>query len=252
MKKNVSLFIPCLVDQFLPEIGADTARLLEGLGVSVSYDSRQTCCGQPMINMGNTDHAKALAQRFIDIFFDASEGSAVVAPSGSCVHTVTHHYPELLDGEYGEKARELAGRVHELSDYLVNVLGVTDVKSGFTGTVAYHHSCHIVRGLDIMAEPIALMEAVPGAEMLPLPDMDVCCGFGGEFSTNYPEISGAMVQDKVEKAMATGAEYLVLAEPGCILNIRGYVQKQGLPLKVLHLAQVLAARGGEARKEAAS
>jgi len=250
--KNVSLFIPCLVDQFLPEIGTDTARLLKRLGVSVSYDPRQTCCGQPMINAGRTDRAKPLARRFIDIFYEASKDGAVVAPSGSCVHTVTHHYPELLDGEYREKAQDLARRVYELSDYLVNVLGVTDVKSGFTGTVTYHHSCHIVRGLDIMAEPIALMDAVPGAQMLPLPDMDVCCGFGGEFSAGYPEISGAMVEDKVQKAIATGAEYLVLAEPGCILNIRGYVEKQGLPLKVLHLAQVLADRGDAPGKEAAS
>lgn len=249
--KNVSLFIPCLVDQFLPEIGTDTARLLKRLGVSVSYDPRQTCCGQPMINAGCTDKAKTLARRFIDIFFDASQGNAVVAPSGSCVHTVTHHYPEILDGEYREKACDLAERVYELSDYLVNVLGVTDVKSGFTGSVAYHHSCHIVRGLGVMAEPIALMDAVPGVEMLPLPDMDVCCGFGGEFSANYPEISGAMVEDKVTKALATGAEYLVLAEPGCILNIQGYVEKQGLPLKVLHLAQVLAAQSEPPGKEAA-
>jgi len=250
--KNVSLFIPCLVDQFLPEIGTDTARLLNRLGVSVSYDPRQTCCGQPMINAGRTDKAKTLARRFIDIFFDASQGNAVVAPSGSCVHTVTHHYPEILDGEYREKACDLAKRVHELSDYLVNVLGVTDTESGFTGSVAYHHSCHIVRGLGVMAEPIALMDAVPGAMMLPLSDMDVCCGFGGEFSANYPEISGAMVEDKVAKALATGAEYLVLAEPGCILNIRGYVEKQGLPLKVLHLAQVLAAQSDIGGKGAAS
>jgi L-lactate dehydrogenase complex protein LldE len=252
MNTHVSLFIPCLVDQFLTDIGTDTARLLRKLGVSVSYDPRQTCCGQPMINAGRTDKAQTLARRFIDIFYDASKESAVVAPSGSCVYTVVHHYPELLDGEYHEKAMELAGRVYELSDYLVNVLGVTDVNSGFTGSVAYHHSCHIVRGLDIMAEPIALMDAVAGAQMLPLPDMDVCCGFGGEFSANYPEISGAMVEDKVQKAIATGAEYLVLAEPGCILNIRGYVEKQGLPLKVLHLAQVLATERGAVGKEAAS
>jgi len=250
--KNVSLFIPCLVDQFLPEIGTDTARLLKGLGISVSYDPRQTCCGQPMINAGRTDQAQNLARRFIDIFYDSSQNKAVVAPSGSCVHTVTHHYPELLDGEYKEKAIDLAGRVYELSEYLVNVLGVTDVKSGFSGSVAYHHSCHIVRGLGVMAEPIALMAGVSGVEMLPLPDMDVCCGFGGEFSAAYPEISGAMVEDKVAKALATGAEYLVLAEPGCILNIRGYVEKQGLPLKVLHLAQVLAARSDIGGKEAAS
>ena len=250
--KNISLFIPCLVDQFLPEIGIDTARLLKRLGVSVSYDPRQTCCGQPMINAGRTDKAQTLARKFIDIFYDASQNNAVVAPSGSCVYTVTHHYPEILDGEYKEKAEDLAGRVYELSDYLVNVLGVTDTGSGFTGSVTYHHSCHIVRGLDIMSEPLALMDAVSGVEMLPLPDMDVCCGFGGEFSANYPEISGAMVEDKVSNALSTGAEYLVLAEPGCILNIRGYVEKQGLPLKVLHLAQVLAAESGPSGKEAAS
>jgi len=243
---QVSLFVPCLVDQFLPEIGEASARLLDRLGARVQYDSRQTCCGQPLINAGRTQEAKRAALRFIDIM----EGSRyVVAPSGSCVHTVKKHYPELLFGTPDHKrAVKLAERTYELSDFLVNVMKAADKKGSLgpaaVGTgplpkITYHHSCHIIRGLGISQEPRALLGSLTGVEVVPLANEDVCCGFGGEFSTHYPKISAAMVQEKVASVTASGAHYLVLSEPGCILNIRGYARRHKIPIEVIHLAQLL-------------
>jgi L-lactate dehydrogenase complex protein LldE len=243
---KVSLFVPCLVDQFLPEIGEATAQLLTRLGARVDYDPRQTCCGQPLVNAGRTREAGRAARRFLDIM----EGSEyVVAPSGSCVHTVKKHYPELLAGTPDHRrALGLADRTYELSDFLVNVLKAVDRKdplgpkadgSGVLPKITYHHSCHVIRGLGISAEPRLLLGSLAGVEVVPLMNEDVCCGFGGEFATLYPEISGEMVKEKVDAVTASGARYLVLAEPGCILNIRGYVHRNNLPIEVIHLAQLL-------------
>jgi L-lactate dehydrogenase complex protein LldE len=244
---KVSLFVPCLVDQFLPDIGIATVRLLERLGVEVDYDSRQTCCGQPLINAGRTREAKQAALRFIDIM---EESQYVVAPSGSCVHTVKRHYPELLaETPAYKRALETADKTYELSDFLVNILKAPDGKIKLgpppgaakgPAKVTYHHSCHIIRGLGISSEPRALMGAAAGIEVVPLMHEDVCCGFGGEFSVSYPEISAAMVGEKVDAVVASGAQYLVLSEPGCILNIRGYMQRNNIPIEVIHLAQLLA------------
>jgi L-lactate dehydrogenase complex protein LldE len=247
---KVSLFIPCLVDQFLPEIGEAAARLLTRLGAKVDYDPRQTCCGQPLVNAGRTREASRAALHFIDVF----RGSDwVVAPSGSCVHTVREQYPELLAGTaaHGE-ARKLAERVWELSDFIVNVMGVTDVGATFGAgargvkpppKVTFHHSCHVRRGLSIRDEPRTLLGNVKGIEVVPLADEDVCCGFGGEFSLSFPEISAAMVEEKVGRVTASGAELLVLSEPGCILNIRGYVERRGIPVRVIHLVELLSPAG---------
>ncbi len=241
--KKVSLFIPCLVDQFLPEIGEATTRLLSRSGADVHYDPRQTCCGQPLINTGRILEARKIAQRFIDIF---SGRDYVVAPSGSCVHTVKEQYPRLFPtGTTGKRARELLERVYELSEFLVSVMGFTGAGASFHHKVAYHHSCHILRGLGIYRSPLTLLSNIGGIEIVPLPEDDVCCGFGGEFSSLYPDISTAMVEEKVSRVVASGAEFLVLGEPGCILNIRGFVERRGLPLKVLHIAELLAQTGGD-------
>lgn len=241
--KKVSLFIPCIVDQFLPEIGEAAAHLLGRSGADVRYDPRQTCCGQPLINAGSTRQARKIARRFIDIF---SEADYVVAPSGSCVHTVKHHYPMLLpDGEEGRRAQRLSERTYELADFLVSVMGVTDFGAAYPHAVAYHHSCHLLRGLGVSESSLTLISNIDGIKVVPLAEDTVCCGFGGQFSTYYPDISAAMVAEKVNKAVASGAECLVLGEPGCILNIRGYVRKKGLPLRVLHTAELLTqTRGG--------
>jgi L-lactate dehydrogenase complex protein LldE len=239
--KSVSLFVPCLVDQFLPEIGEATALLLSRSGFDVRYDPRQTCCGQPLINAGKIRDARRIAERMIHIFSDARY---VVAPSGSCVHTLKNHYLKLFPtGAMGKRARELSEKVYELSEFLVSHTDFTSAGISFPHTIAYHHSCHILRALNISQDPLTLISSIAGAQIVALPGADVCCGFGGEFSALYPDISTAMVEEKVTKAVASGAEYLVLGEPGCILNIRGFVQRRGLPLKVLHISQLLMQTG---------
>jgi L-lactate dehydrogenase complex protein LldE len=244
--KEVSLFIPCTVDLFLPDIGKATVSLLRRAGVTPIYHGGQTCCGQPAMNSGYRDEAKTAAKHFIDLFGD---DEAVVSPSGSCVCMVKHHYPELLseEPEWFRRAAELAPRVYELSQYLVDVLRVDDTGAAFQGRVAYHQSCHILRGLGVSTQPEKLISAVKGAELIPMKDDDFCCGFGGEFANDYPDISEAMVQDKVQNYLESGADLLVLCEPGCLLNIGGYLSRHHPQRKVMHLANFLAQTEGGKR-----
>lgn len=244
--EKVSLFIPCTVDIMLPEIGEQTAYLLERLGVSLIYHEKQTCCGQPALNAGYVDEAKKSAKHFIEVFGD---DEAVVSPSGSCLHTAKYGYPELLSDEpvWLRRAEELSSRLFELSQYIVDVLGVEDVGASFDGTVTYHESCHILRGLGVSEQPKKLITAVNGAEYIPLNSADKCCGFGGEFAKDYPDISEEMVKDKVQNYIASGADLLVLCEPGCLLNISGYLSRNHPEKKALHIATLLAATGREVR-----
>ncbi|MBI5969440.1 MAG: (Fe-S)-binding protein, partial [Deltaproteobacteria bacterium] len=195
--KNVSLFIPCAIDLFLPHIGEAAVSLFRRLGLNPIYHPEQTCCGQPAINAGYRKEARKAAKHFIEVFGD---DETVVSPSGSCVCMVKYHYPELLDDEpqWRRRAEELAPRVLELSQYLVDVLRIEDVGASFEGKVAYHESCHLLRGLGVSEQPKKLIKAVKGAQLVPLNAADSCCGFGGEFANQYPDISQAMVKDKVE------------------------------------------------------
>jgi L-lactate dehydrogenase complex protein LldE len=242
---RVSLFIPCTVDVLLPEVGEDAWTLLSRLGVNTVYHEEQTCCGQPLFNAGYRDHARQLAKHFIEIF---GEDEAVVSPSGSCVCMVKHHYPELLADEPWWRARavDLAGKVYELTQYIVDVLGRTNVGASFAGKVTYHESCHILRGLGISDQPRRLIEGVQGAQYVPLNNAQTCCGFGGEFSFQFPEISEAMVKDKVNSFLSSGAEVLVLSEPGCFLNINGYLHRHHPGKRVMHIASFLAGKAKEA------
>jgi L-lactate dehydrogenase complex protein LldE len=242
----VSLFIPCTVDLFLPHIGEATVSLLRRVGVNPIYHEEQTCCGQPAINAGFQKEARKAAKHFIQVFGDDEK---IVSPSGSCVCMVKYHYPELLadDPEWLRRAEELAPRVFELSQYIVDVLKVEDLGASFAGKVVYHESCHILRGLGVSEQPKKLISAVKGIQMVPMNAADSCCGFGGEFANNYPDISGAMVQDKVENYLASGADLLLLCEPGCLLNIGGYLSRNHPEKKVMHLASFLASDGKEGR-----
>ncbi len=242
--KSASLFIPCTVDLFLPKVGEAVVTLLRRLGVNPIYHQGQTCCGQPAMNAGYRDEARQVAKHFISVF---GKDEVVVSPSGSCVCMVKHHYPEVLEGvpSWLRRAEELAPRVYELSQYLVDVLKVEDVGASFQGKVTDHESCHILRGLGISDQPKKLIRAVKGAEMVPLNFADVCCGFGGEFANEYPEISEGMVKFKVENFLAGGAEVLLLCEPGCLLNIGGYLHRNHPGKRVMHLASFLAYNGRE-------
>src|SRR5205807_729625 len=191
---KVSLMVTCLGDALFPEVGVATVRLLRRLGVELDFPAAQTCCGQPQFNSGYRAEARRLAQHTIQAF---ANGELVVAPSGSCAAMVKLEYPELFHDNraWHSRARDLAQRTHELSDFLVNVLGVEDVGARFDGRVTYHMACHL-RGLGIQSEPERLLGKVKGLELVPLERSDECCGFGGSFSVRFPGISGAMVQDK--------------------------------------------------------
>jgi L-lactate dehydrogenase complex protein LldE len=239
LMSKVSLFIPCAVDAVLVSVGESTVRLLARLGFDLQYHEEQTCCGQPVITAGHLDLARDAACRFISIF---EEDEVVVSPSGSCVSTIRHDYPRLFEDEpeWQRRAVELGQRVYELSEFLVDVAHIEDVNAHFSGKLAYHKSCHLLRALGIDHQPQTLLKNVHGAELVPMQDDHVCCGFGGQFSIKYPYISEAIVGDKVKNFLASEADLLVLSDPGCVLNIRGYLHRNHPGRQVKHLAEVLA------------
>jgi L-lactate dehydrogenase complex protein LldE len=237
--RRVSLFITCLVDEFFPEVGESLVKVLRRLGVAVGFNPQQTCCGQPAFNTGYQRYALDLGKRFLDIFADAEY---VVAPSGSCVSMVKHYYSELFkdDPELARRARELGARMYELSDFLVNVLGVEDVGASYHGRVTYHDACHLLRELRIKDEPRRLIRAVRGIQFVEMDNADQCCGFGGTFSVKLADVSGAMVRDKIEGIKRTGADVVVANDSSCLMQIAGALSRQGSPIKTMHLAELLA------------
>src|SRR5512138_1025951 len=188
---KVSLFITCLVDQLFPQVGVSLVNVLRRLDVEVAFPEAQTCCGQPAFNSGYRTEARALAERFINVFDDSQY---IVEPSGSCTSMVKVFYPDLFedDAKKHERARELAARTFEFSEFLVNVLKVEDVGARFRGRVALHQSCHLLRELNVRSEPLKLLRAVQGIEIVELERADTCCGFGGLFAIKYPQISGGI------------------------------------------------------------
>jgi L-lactate dehydrogenase complex protein LldE len=234
---NASLLVTCLGDVFFPDVGVATVRLLRRLGVAVDFPAAQTCCGQPHFNSGYHAEARDLARHLIRTF---DNGRAVVVPSGSCAAMVKREYPELLhdDPHWGPRARDLAARTHELSDFLLHVLRVEDVGARFDGRVTYHMACHL-RGLGLLTEPERLLRRVRGLELVPLERADECCGFGGSFSVRYPEISGAMVQDKATFIEKAGVDAVVATDAGCLMNIAGCLRRRGSKVRAMHLAEVL-------------
>jgi L-lactate dehydrogenase complex protein LldE len=234
---KISLMVTCLGDAIFSEAGVATVRLLRRLGVEVDFPPAQTCCGQPHFNSGFHRDAAALARHTLGVFAAAEK---VVTPSGSCAAMVKLEYPELLkdDPLWHPKAIDLAQRTHELSDFLVNVLQVEDVGARYEGKVTYHMACHL-RGLGLLSEPERLLRHVRGLEYVPLERRDECCGFGGSFAVRFPEISGAMVQDKASFIEKTGADTIVATDAGCLMNIAGCLRRRGSRVRVLHLAQVL-------------
>jgi L-lactate dehydrogenase complex protein LldE len=234
---KVSLMVTCLGDALFPDVGVATVKLLRRLGVEVDFPAAQTCCGQPHFNSGFHDHARDLARHAIKTF---DTGRPVVTPSGSCAAMVKLEYLELFhdDPVWHARAKDLADRTHELSDFLVNVLKAEDVGARFDGKATYHMACHL-RGLGVKTEPELLLSRVKGLELAPLERCDECCGFGGSFSVRYPGISAAMVKDKAAFVEKTGAAAVVATDAGCLMNIGGCLRRQGSAVKPLHLAQVL-------------
>ena len=237
--KTVTLFIQCLVDTIYPEVAQAMVQVFRRLGIALTCPTDQTCCGQPAFNSGYRQSARVAAKHFIEVFADAEK---IVCPSGSCVNMVRHHYAALFQDEprWLQRAQNLAGRIYEFSEYLVDVLGVEDLGVRFDGKVTYHDSCHLLRGIGVQEQPRKLLTHVLGTELVEMYNSDYCCGFGGAFSVKYPDISNAMVGDKVKNIIDTGADAVVGCDMGCLMNIQGKLSRMGSDIKVMHLAQILA------------
>lgn len=236
---RVSIFITCLVDEFHPEVGTAMLAVLDRLGVAYDFPRGQTCCGQPAFNSGCRDEAMRVARGFVRAFADCD---TIVAPSGSCVEMVKRWVPSLFEEGSRERAQaeQVAARAHELSEFLVNVVQVTDVGARFPHRLTYHDSCHLLRGLGVRDEPRRLLAHVREAQVVDLPASDTCCGFGGTFAVKYPEISAGMGRQKLNRVKQTGAEYLVACDTGCLMHLRGMIARDRLDIRALHLAEVLA------------
>lgn len=236
---KLSLMVTCLGDVLRPEAGKATVKLLRRLGHEIDFPEAQTCCGQPFFNSGFADLARDQAKHTIAAF---AGDRTVVVPSGSCAAMVKLEYPHLFehDAVWLERARELAARTFELSDFLVNRLAVVDVGARFDGRITYHYACHL-RGLGLTSEVEQLIQHVQGATFVPLARADQCCGFGGSFSVRYPDISGAMVSDKMRCILATEADAVVSTDAGCLMNIGARLHREGRTIRVLHLAELLEA-----------
>lgn len=235
---KASLFITCLIDNFYPSVGESVVQILDRLGVQVDFPERQTCCGQPAFNSGYVSEARAVASTMLDAFRDSEY---VVTASGSCAGMVHHYYHSLFsdDAELTGPADELVRKTFEFSDFLVNVLGVTDVGAVFPHRVTYHPSCHGARLLGVRDEPGLLLSNVRDIKLVELPYADDCCGFGGAFAVKMSDISSAMVSEKSQHVLETDAEVLVSGDMGCLMNIGGRLRRQGSQVRVMHLADLL-------------
>jgi L-lactate dehydrogenase complex protein LldE len=234
----VGLFVTCLVDLVRPQVGFAAVKLLEQAGCEVHVPV-QTCCGQPAWNSGADKHAVDLARAVIDAFepFDY-----VVAPSGSCAGMIKRHYVEALanDAAYLPRAHALAAKTYELMSFLVRVRSFDTADAQCRARVCYHDSCSSLREMNVREEPRALLRSVEGLEIIEIKEPEVCCGFGGLFSVKYPEISERMADDKIADAQSTGAELMVGGDLGCLLHLKGRMQRKGINLRVRHAAEVLA------------
>ena len=236
---RVALFATCLVDLLRPSVGFAAVKLLQHAGCEVEVPLTQTCCGQPAYNNGDKKTAIQLAKQVVDTFYSYDH---VVIPSGSCGGMIKIHYPELLKEEpvYHDKATALAGRCHELTSFLVDVLKQDSFEASFDGQITYHDSCSSQREMGIKQQPRQLLHNLNGCQLNEMADTESCCGFGGTFCIKFPAISTRMVDDKVNHINKSGADTLVAGDLGCLLNLAGRIKRLGLPIKVFHVAEVLA------------
>jgi L-lactate dehydrogenase complex protein LldE len=235
---NVELFVPCFVDQLYPDTAFNTIKILEKAGCTVNYNPNQTCCGQPAFNAGFWDEAKAVGNKFLDGF---SEDSVIVTPSASCTGMVKNYYNDLFNNTLvHNKCRNIQGNIFELSDFLVNILKFDYFGAELDGKAVYHDSCSALRECGIKREPRQLLDKVFGLELVPLNENETCCGFGGSFAVKFDAISSAMAQQKVDNAIAAGAEYIISTDASCLLHLQGYIDKNSVPIQTMHIADVLA------------
>ncbi|MCF8235682.1 MAG: (Fe-S)-binding protein [Bacteroidales bacterium] len=236
---TVDVFIPCFVDQIYPQTAFNMIKVLKKCGVEVHYNEKQTCCGQMAFNSGFWDEAKSIGTKFIR---DFPHNRPVVGPSASCVGYVKNYYHKLFyNSSLHNEYKQLIKNIYEFSDFMVNVLKKEDLGAKFEAKVTWHDSCAALREYGIKEEPRKLLAKVQGLELIEMEETDVCCGFGGTFAVKHEPISTAMAEQKVEHAMKTGAEYIVSTDSSCLMHQYAYITKHKLPLKVIHLADVLAA-----------
>lgn len=244
--RRVALFVTCMVDMMYPNVGMSTVELLERQGIEVLFPEEQTCCGQPAFNAGFRDEARVLAERFIDIFeplVRSGRVDAVVAPSGSCTTMVSHFYQVLFEDPMlaatRRRAEFLSTVTFELTEFLVDVLGVTDVGAHFNGRLTYHACCHLLRELGVNRQPRALLEEIDGAHVVELTGAEDCCGFGGLFAIKNAPISTAMGERKVGNIAAGGADVVTLCDVSCMTHINGLLSRAGQACRAVHIAEVL-------------
>lgn len=241
---TIDLFIPCFIDQLYPKTAFNVVKILKKAGCKVNYNPNQTCCGQPSYNSGYHKETKRLATKFMK---DFKGENLIVSPSASCTSFIKNYYRDLFhkDDPLYKETLKTKDRIFELTDFLVNKLKYIDFGASFPHKICYHDACTALREYGIFKEPRVLLAKVKGLELIEMEGNDVCCGFGGTFSAKYTSISTSMTELKVKHAIATGAEYIVSTESSCLLNIESYIKKNKLPIKTIHIADILASGWGE-------
>ena len=235
---KIELFVPCFIDQLFPETAFNTVKVLEKAGCEVGYNPSQTCCGQPAFNAGFWDEAKVVGNKFLN---DFSEDSVIISPSASCTGMVKNYYNDLFTNTVlHNKCRAIQANIYELSDFLVNILQFDYFGAELEGRAVYHDSCSGLRECRVKDEPRQLLSKVLGLDLVELKDNETCCGFGGTFAVKFGAISSAMAQQKVNNAMDAGADYIISTDASCLLHLQGYIDKANLPIKTIHIADVLA------------
>jgi L-lactate dehydrogenase complex protein LldE len=239
---TVELFVPCFIDQLFPQTAFNTVKILEKAGCQVVYNNQQTCCGQPAFNAGFWEEAKTVGSKFLN---DFSEDNYIVSPSASCTGMVKNYYNDLFTNTaVHNKCRTIQNNIHELSDFLINILNKDYFGAELEGTAVYHDSCAALRECKIREEPRALLSKVHGLNLVEMKDTDMCCGFGGTFAVKFEGISSAMAEQKVNNALEMEAEYIISTDASCLLQLQGYIDKNQLPIKTMHIADVLASGWG--------
>ena len=235
---NVQLFIPCFVDQLYPQTGFNMVKVLEKTGCTVTYNTKQTCCGQPAFNAGFWDEARSVCMKFVK---DFAGDDYIVTPSASCAGFVKNYYARLLDNSsLHNEVKEISKRILEFSEFMVKVLQREDVGAVLNGNATYHDSCAALRECRIKEEPRRLLSHVKGLRLTEMNDVETCCGFGGTFAVKFEPISIGMGEQKVENALLTKADYLISTDLSCLMHLDGYIKNKGYKLKTMHIADVLA------------
>jgi L-lactate dehydrogenase complex protein LldE len=235
---NVQLFIPCFVDQLFPNTAFNMIRVLEKVGCTVSYNEKQTCCGQPAYNAGFREDCRAVASKLVT---DLKGEDYVVSPSASCTGFVRNYYPKIFDNSSQHNAvKGLQKRIFEFSEFLTQVMGIEKIEGArLEGKATYHDSCAALRECGIKQAPRTLLKNVAGLELVEMNDVETCCGFGGTFAVKFEPISIAMADQKVQNALATGAKYMISTDLSCLMHLQGYINEKGYDLKTMHIADVL-------------